>query len=209
MWPVKYRNLGRFLSDAGIKYLVVPWALRGPQKTCKAVFLPATDLSDKVPEPPLSSLLAVVFFAYPIYCLCKLSSYFSVSGRNSDSGSLGRLFSPLATTVCAFMFIARRLQPFLPSSSTRSELRTLVLYLVLFYSMTHLSSCLLSLSIPFITHYPCSCRGLLSPQNHFKNVYNFMPQVRCVCAHNRGAVVCPLFFFFFFYILRRVGKNKP
>ena len=40
--------------------------------------------------------------------------------RNSDPGSHSRLFSPLPATVRAFFFIARRFQPFLPSS-TRIE----------------------------------------------------------------------------------------
>ena len=43
--------------------------------------------------------------------------------RSSDSGSLCRLFSPLQTTaIHAFIFIARRFQLFLPSS-THIELR--------------------------------------------------------------------------------------
>ena len=68
------------------------------------------------------SLGVVVFFPY-----LRLSSHississFSLPRCNSDSGSLRRLFSPLPTTVRAFIFIARRVQHFLPSS-TRVEL---------------------------------------------------------------------------------------
>ena len=40
------------------------------------------------------------------------------SRRNSDPGSLNRLFSLLPTMVRAFVFIARRLQPFIPLSTS-------------------------------------------------------------------------------------------
>ena len=68
-------------------------------------------------------------FPYFFFSLVSLllSSHFSFSfslpRRNSDhSRSKSRLFCPLPTTVRAFVFIARRVQLFLPSS-TRIKLR--------------------------------------------------------------------------------------
>ena len=50
-------------------------------------------------------VVAVVVFAHLIYCLCNTSHSTDV---NSDPGLLSRLFSPLPTTVRAFIYIARR-----------------------------------------------------------------------------------------------------
>ena len=63
------------------------------------------------------------FFLIPIFCLRTFLFSFSLRrcSSNSDPGSLGGLFSPLPTTVRAFIFIVRILQPFRPSS-TRIEL---------------------------------------------------------------------------------------
>ena len=52
---------------------------------------------------------------HPIYYLCIFSFSFSLPRRNSDPGSLSRLFSPLPTMLRAFILIAIRHQPFLPS----------------------------------------------------------------------------------------------
>ena len=59
-----------------------------------------------------------LFFSIPFIIFALLS--LSLHSRNSDPGSQSRLFSPLPTTVRAFIFIARRVQHFLPSS-TRVE----------------------------------------------------------------------------------------
>ena len=64
-----------------------------------------------------SRTLFFVFFAHAIYYLRSFSFSFSLPRRNLDPGSLSRLFSPLR----AFVFIARRGQPFFPPS-TRVEL---------------------------------------------------------------------------------------
>ena len=64
-----------------------------------------------------------------MFCFFSLIPFISVAHlllyllptRNSDLGSHSRLFYPLPATVRAFVFIARRFQPFLPSS-TRIEL---------------------------------------------------------------------------------------
>ena len=61
-----------------------------------------------------SHLLLSLCFSFP----------FSLPRPNSDLGQIRRLFSPVPTTVRAFISIARRLQPFLPSSA-RNELRPL------------------------------------------------------------------------------------
>ena len=69
-----------------------------------------------------------LFFSYYFCTSLLLSSHFSLSfslsRRNSDPGSPRRLFSPFRTTARALIFIARRLQLFLPSS-THIELRLL------------------------------------------------------------------------------------
>ena len=59
-----------------------------------------------------------IFISIPFIIFALLS--LSLHSRNSDPGSQSRLFSPLPTTVRAFIFIARRVQHFLPSS-TRVE----------------------------------------------------------------------------------------
>ena len=66
-----------------------------------------------------SSLLPVHFLCFPIpsIILARFLSPARSPDVNSDPGSLSRLFSPLPTTVRAFMFIARRLQLSLPSST--------------------------------------------------------------------------------------------
>ena len=59
-----------------------------------------------------------LFFSH--HSLSSPLSYFSLPTRSSDPRSQSTLSSPLPTTVRAFPFIARILQPFLPSS-TRVE----------------------------------------------------------------------------------------
>ena len=59
------------------------------------------------------------FFLIPFIIFAHLLSLLPT--RNSDPGSHSRLFYPLPATVRAFIFIASRFQPFLPSS-TRIEL---------------------------------------------------------------------------------------
>ena len=55
-------------------------------------------------------------FAHPVRYLRTFHiSSFSVPRRNSDPGLQSRRFSPLPTTVRAFLFIARRVQRSLPS----------------------------------------------------------------------------------------------
>ena len=76
---------------------------------------------------PLDAGLGQNSFAVFFFLLLPSSSHLSflllLPGRNSDPGSLmSRFFSPLPTTIRAFIFIARTLQPFLPSS-TCTELR--------------------------------------------------------------------------------------
>ena len=62
--------------------------------------------------------LFVFVFGNPFYYLPTFSSFsFSFPRRNSGPGSLSRLSSPLPATVRALIFIARRLQPFLPLST--------------------------------------------------------------------------------------------
>ena len=61
-----------------------------------------------------------LFFSFSIPFIIFALLSLSLHSRNSDPGSQSRLFSPLPTTVRAFIFIARRVQHFLPSS-TRVE----------------------------------------------------------------------------------------
>ena len=65
-----------------------------------------------------TSYMYIYIFSIPFIIFALLS--LSLHSRNSDPGSQSRLFSPLPTTVRAFIFIARRVQHFLPSS-TRVE----------------------------------------------------------------------------------------
>ena len=72
---------------------------------------------------PLSIFLFCLFFVLlflliPFVIFAHLLSLLPT--RNSDPGSHSRLFYSLPATVRAFIFIARRFQPFLPSS-TRIE----------------------------------------------------------------------------------------
>ena len=80
-------------------------------------------------DPVIIRAPSLLFFFFPLvfYSSHVLSSHFfffrfSLRRRDLIRGSLIRLFSPLSTTVCAFIFIARRNQRF-PSSLTRVELR--------------------------------------------------------------------------------------
>ena len=65
-----------------------------------------------------SSLFSVVLVASVIVFFCSYCSI-SLPRRDSDPGPLSRLFSLLATAVCAFLFTAinRMVQRFLPSST--------------------------------------------------------------------------------------------
>ena len=63
--------------------------------------------------------IALFFCYYPICCLRMFSFSFSLPRRSSDSGSLSRFCSPVPTAEHAFIFIARRRQPFLPPCDSR------------------------------------------------------------------------------------------
>ena len=109
-----------------------------------------------------SSLLLSRHF-FPFSC--------SLPRRNSDPGSLIRLFSPLPTTVHAFVFIATRLGPFL-FSSARSELRYR-----LGKPIRGIHRCLpqllrFALFPPFFSVF-----FLVVPCNNFTNIY----LIHCIC----------------------------
>ena len=89
----------------------------------------------------LGSEKAVFISAHPFHYLRTLSYSFSIPRRNSDTGSLCRLFFPLPTTVRAFMlsrndsgyFFHRRLAPICrPAHAARRSLRCQFLVLSLF-----------------------------------------------------------------------------
>ena len=69
-------------------------------------------------------IFVILFFVLAssiIFTDMYVSVPFSFPRRNSDPGSLSRLFSPLQTTaIHAFIFIARRIQPFLASPTINS-----------------------------------------------------------------------------------------
>ena len=68
-----------------------------------------------------STIIFRVLFAHSFHYLRTFPFSFSLPRRNSDPGSLRRLFPPLPTTVRALLSIAGRFQLFLPSP-TRVEL---------------------------------------------------------------------------------------
>lgn len=80
------------------------------------------------------------FFAHPIYCRRTFYLSFFVLSRNSDPGSLSRLFTPLPTTVRDFTFFAARLEHFssfvdwnriaLPLTICANDQQTTLLYCV-------------------------------------------------------------------------------
>ena len=67
-------------------------------------------------QKPKHGELIVFYFGFPVpFIIFVFALQFSLPpSRNSDPGSHSRLFSPFPTTVCAFFFIARRLQPLFP-----------------------------------------------------------------------------------------------
>ena len=68
----------------------------------------------------------LIVFAHPFYNFRTFPFSF-VPRRNSDLGSLSRLFSPLPTTVRAYIFIAGTVWLFLPSSTRIKLSRTIYL----------------------------------------------------------------------------------
>ena len=102
--------LGLFFSSVSIVFLLVWFPLDGDWKSQTPNQLLPTQL-----------LLLLLFYIFIVRSSLLLSWHvsfsFSLSRYNSNPGSLKRLFSPLPTTVRAFVFIARLLQPFFPSST--------------------------------------------------------------------------------------------
>ena len=97
-------------------------------------------------------------FSIPFIIFALLS--LSLHSRNSDPGSQSRLFSPLPTTVRAFIFIARRVQHFLPSS-TRVEfcLPTLLSALGNNWCLSRKKPCVLAPGFELVTFNLSSFRG--------------------------------------------------
>ena len=73
-----------------------------------------------IPPVICMSHFSSFFFAHPIKYLHTIYFACSLPSCNPDPGLLSRLFSPLPTAARAFIFIAKRRQPLLPSS-TRIE----------------------------------------------------------------------------------------
>ena len=80
--------------------------------------LPVDAALDEGPRPLKGATTLLFFFFIPFIILASLALPPSSS---SDPGSHSGPSSPLPTTVRAFLFVARRIQRFLPSS-TRVEL---------------------------------------------------------------------------------------
>ena len=88
--------------------------------TKTSVYSSTAAVIQRQPCSKLSPLCLCSFFSFfcSFHLLCShFLPLFSLLGHNSDPGPLSRLFSPLPTTVRAFVFIARSLQSFLPSST--------------------------------------------------------------------------------------------
>ena len=117
------------------------------------------------------------FCSIPFIIFALLS--LSLHSRNSDPGSQSRLFSPLPTTVLAFIFIARRVQHFLPSS-TRVEfcLPTLL--------------CALGNNWCLSRKKPCACAGVRTRdfQSQYSiSMYDKFP-INYVKKKTRGVLAC-------------------
>ena len=62
----------------------------------------------------VATAVFVLLLAHRLYCRPNLSFSISLPRRNSDPGSLRRLFSPLPTTVGDFVFTAKKSSYFFP-----------------------------------------------------------------------------------------------